>query len=555
MKKLLLTLLWFFFFLSPTSAATLLPPGKQQFFGKDGAPLSGGFVYFYTPGTTTPKTTWMDSGQVAQNANPVPLDSAGFAIIYGSGSYREIVQDHFGNVIYDQLTGDTSAATSSWAGTATGSANALTVIATNFSGQNGQSISFVTPFTNTGPASLTIGANSYQIREDSTAGPVPLNGGEMPAGSVVQVTFVSADGTFHLTNPGNPTTFVTVTAAPTTDVAAQGYTNVIITGSATITSFGGSASIYYPRYYVVFTGTNTLTYNAVSLITPNATNILTRANDSAVLQYLGSGNWSVVEYNRALIPQVQAKAVGSVVTNDGVTPNTKISCTAQSVTVVTADGVSFKFSSLSATINTLTTGLNGLDTGGLANNTWYSIFAISDGNTPGCIASLSSTTPTLPANYAAVRIGEMKTDGAAAFYRSKQTGNIFRWIVTAATNTAGIPQFYNNSAGNVAVPTWSAQGSVQAAVGANPAALIPPTARTCTVVIGAQGSGQVVMVAPNTSYGPYTSQSNPPPLMIAATGAIFGDIVMESSSLYLASNNGTNTMFGTIGFLDTAPVY
>ena len=41
----------------PAVAATLLPNGKQLFTDSNGAPLAGGSVYFYIPGTSTPKDT------------------------------------------------------------------------------------------------------------------------------------------------------------------------------------------------------------------------------------------------------------------------------------------------------------------------------------------------------------------------------------------------------------------------------------------------------------------------------------------------------------------
>lgn len=84
--------------------AILLPNGMQQFTDNNGAPLVGGLVYFYTPGTTTPKTTWQDSAETIPNANPVTLDAAGRALLYGSGSYRQQVFDISGNLIWDAVT-------------------------------------------------------------------------------------------------------------------------------------------------------------------------------------------------------------------------------------------------------------------------------------------------------------------------------------------------------------------------------------------------------------------------------------------------------------------
>lgn len=61
----------------------------------------------YVPGTTTPKTTWVDQAQMTANVNPIILDSSGRAIIYGVGQYRQIVTDSHGNTVWDQLTSGT----------------------------------------------------------------------------------------------------------------------------------------------------------------------------------------------------------------------------------------------------------------------------------------------------------------------------------------------------------------------------------------------------------------------------------------------------------------
>lgn len=87
--------------------ASILPPGKTTFFDANGNPLSSGTVTFYIPSTTTFKTTWQDADETIPNTNPVVLDSAGRAIIYGSGTYRQVVKDSKGNTIWDQLTSST----------------------------------------------------------------------------------------------------------------------------------------------------------------------------------------------------------------------------------------------------------------------------------------------------------------------------------------------------------------------------------------------------------------------------------------------------------------
>lgn len=48
-----------------------------QFFDNNGIPLSGGLIYTYAAGTTTPQTTYTTSAGNIANSNPIVLDSAG----------------------------------------------------------------------------------------------------------------------------------------------------------------------------------------------------------------------------------------------------------------------------------------------------------------------------------------------------------------------------------------------------------------------------------------------------------------------------------------------
>lgn len=90
-----------------TILATLLPAGEIQFSDANGDPLSAGIVHFYVPNTTTPKNTWTDPGQVTLNTNPVILDSAGRATIYGTGQYSMALYDVNGALVYTALTSST----------------------------------------------------------------------------------------------------------------------------------------------------------------------------------------------------------------------------------------------------------------------------------------------------------------------------------------------------------------------------------------------------------------------------------------------------------------
>jgi len=104
---------------SYAQTASILPPAKTTFVDQNGKPLTSGTVDFYVPGTTTRKTTWQDSTQTVLNTNPIVLDAAGRAQIWGSGAYRQIVKDRNGNIIWDQVT--SSAGSNSDSGGSVGS--------------------------------------------------------------------------------------------------------------------------------------------------------------------------------------------------------------------------------------------------------------------------------------------------------------------------------------------------------------------------------------------------------------------------------------------------
>ena len=60
-------------------AVNLSPVGgvAQQFFSDNGVPLSGGLLYTYAAGTTTPQATYTSSSGGTAHSNPIVLNSAG----------------------------------------------------------------------------------------------------------------------------------------------------------------------------------------------------------------------------------------------------------------------------------------------------------------------------------------------------------------------------------------------------------------------------------------------------------------------------------------------
>jgi hypothetical protein len=85
------------------ASAQLLAPGMQQFADANGVPFVNGQVFMYVPpATTTFKDTWIDRDELVLNQNPVLLDAAGRAVIFGQGQYRQVLKDQFANTIWDK---------------------------------------------------------------------------------------------------------------------------------------------------------------------------------------------------------------------------------------------------------------------------------------------------------------------------------------------------------------------------------------------------------------------------------------------------------------------
>ena len=79
-----------------------LLPTSQQWFDNNGNPLAGGKIYTYVAGTSTPKASYSDYALTSANPNPVILDSAGRASIWGAGGFKLVVKTSAGTTLYTQ---------------------------------------------------------------------------------------------------------------------------------------------------------------------------------------------------------------------------------------------------------------------------------------------------------------------------------------------------------------------------------------------------------------------------------------------------------------------
>ncbi|OGS01301.1 MAG: hypothetical protein A2V88_05660, partial [Elusimicrobia bacterium RBG_16_66_12] len=130
-----------------------------------------------------------------------------------------------------------------------------------------------------------------------------------------------------------------------------------------------------------------------------------------------------------------AITVNLKIIRNAATPTTKLDVTADRLSI---EG--YITTTYNRTIDTTTTGADALDTGTMANNTLYYVWAIFKPSTatPAALLSTSETSPTLPSNYTKKRVlGAFRTDGSALLVEGAQRGNTYMYGVPIQVLHAG----------------------------------------------------------------------------------------------------------------------
>ena len=85
------------------ATGNVMPDPKFTGLDNDGNPLSGGKVYFWSAGTSSPRDTYTTSALTVANANPVVLDSAGRATVYlSANAYKVKLTKSDGTLVWEQ---------------------------------------------------------------------------------------------------------------------------------------------------------------------------------------------------------------------------------------------------------------------------------------------------------------------------------------------------------------------------------------------------------------------------------------------------------------------
>lgn len=214
-----------------------------------------------------------------------------------------------------------------------------------------------------------------------------------------------------------------------------------------------------------------------------------------------------------------------------------ISISADEIVVKNALGESLTLENVAVVLNTAAVGVNGLDSGILAANTWYDRYIIYDGATPAALMCVSGNTPVLPAGYAfKAYVGAWCTDNTVNKFplAIKQAGGKFQ-----PTSLLAMASGVQGSGVGAATPTWAAI-AVRGIVAAPNASVVH-----FTVVCSTNYAGSQFIVAPNNQYSGLGSYSNPPPIASNGYGlANFqGRLLLESSNIYYVSNSASLTLY------------
>lgn len=295
--------------------ASLYLPKWQQFHDDSGDPLNAGTLTFYVTTTTTPKSAYPTETDAIAGTNGFTtrtLDADGRCPteVWLSGRYRIITKTSAGTTIADDdpvedvmPASDFQDGSPSWAGTAGGTATALTLTLSPAitAYTDGMEVGWRWNADTTGATTLNVngvGAKSL-VKRDGTA----IAAGDGQQNDTAKAKYNSTQNRFELMSPDgvlyrdgiNAPARADVASAATVNLDAAGTNYVRITGTTTITAITLADG---RRRDVVFGGALTLT-NGASMILPGGANITTAAGDTATFIGEASGVVRCLNYSMA----------------------------------------------------------------------------------------------------------------------------------------------------------------------------------------------------------------------------------------------------------------
>lgn len=420
----------------------------QQFFGADGVPLANGMVYIGAANLdaeSNPISVFWDDALTIPAAQPIRTLN-GYPINNGSPARLYIAQTSFSLTVRNAQGRLIFSVQSISALLPTGS---IPVSATAPGGPT------------TGMLWLdndTPSATIWTLKQYDGADWIEL--GRL---DTINNIFIPSEGVIA---------WADVPSAATVDLGAQASRHLRITGTTAITSFGTISS--GTRKELRFAGALTLTHNATSLILPSGANITTAAGDTATVISLGSGNWVVVDYQRAsgqalvnpaVLPgaitgsgltMATGRLLGRVTAATGAIEEIQLGNAAAALSLginrgteqATTSGTAIDFTGIPAGVRRITVMFDGVsfnasdgasiqlgDSGGIETTGYSGNAGIVAGVSSGTIGTLSSTAVVIYSGTAAA------DNCSGVIQIVNQSGN--KWLITGQTARNGTPQIYN----------------------------------------------------------------------------------------------------------------
>jgi len=464
-------------------------------------------------------------------------------------------------------------------GTTTGTASAqvlATLNQTGFSLQNGYTVIATSGFTNTGaftydvlgtgnvpvkelsgsslidpPASSVVASQNFTVVYNSTAAVWVLQT-TAPLGAVAYLALgnnVGNDGSNNLVGTIPP---ITSTAASLNFATAQWGADISRSngGSAMTDTLPGTSGALGAGWYTYVTNNDTSSSDTIGV---GAGGSIKQGNTSVTtFSVLPGEKWLIESKGSGVytVGRIQGSAIhGNVV--QGEAKNLKIvsgsgtagTITADAISVMDANGNSYRLRNVNQSYATGTSGAGGLDTGSFGASAWYYEYIIFNpsANTVSSLLSLSSTAPTLPTGYTAfARVGARWSNGSSQLYYKVQYGRRAQVV----------------SGSNPSAPLSMASGATSSAwTAVDIRNFVPPTSSMIIGYASFQGDNYAMAVAPNGSG--YGAGSNG---LLAPAGFGCGDntFINNANIPFEFSIESTNIYYTTInngGSLNSANVY
>lgn len=214
-----------------------------------GAPLAGGKVYTYAAGTTSAMAVYTDSSMTTEATNPVVLNEAGVANVYGYGNYKFSIYD------------------------------ASDVLVRTLDNQYYIVTSYTTPTVTTVTTDTTLTAVTQVIKGNTTSGSITLTLPTAVGNMGLRIIAMKTSAANTLTLDGNASE--TINGSATFDLTANNEVAEIISDNANWVIINSNAS-----GTVTLSGTQTFTNKS---LVDSTTYIVDDGDATKILQFQCSG--------------------------------------------------------------------------------------------------------------------------------------------------------------------------------------------------------------------------------------------------------------------------